>query len=136
MAFENISYNPRGATASPGITIWFKDAMMRRLHFYIRDDRIDMGLADEEYPVQMRWPGAVKCNKPPTSAKLRFTYDEKAKQIRIFYGINGAEAVTELPHSKAGIYLGKPYSEPTAVYIMMSNGRVDLDRFEIKPLSE
>ena len=136
MAFENISYNPRGDTASPGITIWFKDAMMRRLHFYIRDDRIDMGLADEEDPVRMRWPGAVKCDKPPTSAKLRFTYDEKAKQIRIFYGINGAEAVTELPHSKAGIYLGKPYSESTAVYIMMSNGRVDLDRFEIKPLSE
>ncbi len=134
MEFQNIYFNPRGATASPGITIWIKDAMMRRLHFYVRDDRIDMGLADEEDPVQMRWPGAVKCDKPPTSAKLRFTYDEKAKQIRIFYGINGDEAVTELAHSKAGIYMGRPFSESTAAYIMMSNGRVDLDYFDIKPL--
>ena len=135
MAFKNIYFNPRGDTASPGITIWIKDAMMRRLHFYVRDDRIDLGLADEEDPVRMRWPRDIKYDKPPTSAKLKFAYDEKAKQIRIFYGINGAEAATELPHSKAGIYLGKPFSESTAAYIMMSNGRVDIDHFEIEPIN-
>jgi hypothetical protein len=135
MSFKNIYFNPRGDTASPGITIWMKDAMMRRLHFYIRDDRIDLGLADEEDPVQMRWPSAIQYEEPPTSAKLCFTYGEDTRQVRIFYGLNGDEATTELPHSKAGIYVGKPLSESTAVYIMMSNGRVDLDYFDIKPLN-
>jgi len=136
MAFENICYNPRGETASPGITIWIKDAMMRRLHFYIRDDRIDLGLADEEDPVQLRLPeSAVRYEEAPTSAKLRFTYDEGTRQVRIFYGPDGDEATTELAHSKAGIYFGKPLSECTAAYIMMSNGRVDLDSFDIKPIN-
>ncbi|MHC4620499.1 MAG: SUMF1/EgtB/PvdO family nonheme iron enzyme [Planctomycetota bacterium] len=136
MSFKNISYNPRGRTASPGITIWVKDAMMRRLHFYVRDDRVDVGLADEEDPVRLRWPrGAVKCARPPVSAKLRFIYNEKTKRVRIFYGLNGDEATTELPQSKAGIYFGRPLSESTAAYIMMSNGRVDVDHFEIRPIN-
>jgi hypothetical protein len=136
MAFENIYFNPRGPTASPGITIWIKDAMMRRLHFYVRDDRMDLGLADEEEPVKLNWPkDAVRYPKPPTSAKLKFMYDEDKRQIRIFYGLNGADATMEFPASKAGIYLGKPLSESTAAYIMMSNGRVDIDHFEIEPIN-
>jgi len=136
MAFENIYFNPRGDTASPGITIWIKDAMMRRLHFYVRDDRLSLGLADEEEPAKLNWPrDNVRYSKPPTSAKLKFIYDENRKQVRIFYGLNGDEAATEFPHSKAGIYFGKPLTESTAAYIMMSNGNVDLDYFEIKPIN-
>jgi formylglycine-generating enzyme required for sulfatase activity len=135
MALKNISFNPRGDTASAGITIWIKDAMMRRLHFYIRDDRISLGLADEEDRVKGKWERIrdIKCATPPKSAKLKFLYNEDKKQIRIFYGLNGQEAVNELPHSQAGIYLGRPFSECNAAYIMMSNGRVDLDHFDIKP---
>jgi len=138
MDLKNIHYNPRGDTASPGITIWIKDAMMRRLHFYIREDRIDLGLADEEDPVP--WPknapSAVPYATPPTSAKLKFTYNENTRRIRIFYGINGDEPNTEFPCTKAGLYFGRPLTESTAVYIMMSNGQVDLDHFEIKPLTK
>jgi hypothetical protein len=95
-----------------------------------------VGLADEEDAVRLNWPReTVKCEKPPVSAKLRFIYNEDAKQIRIFYGLNGDEATTELPQSKAGIYFGRPLSESTAAYIMMSNGRVDIDHFEIKPIN-
>jgi len=135
MAFKNIRFNPRGPTASPGITIWIKDAMVRRLHFYVRDNRISLGLADEEDPAP--WPRGnfdVRYSTPPTSAKLKFTYDEHKKQIHIFYGLNGDEATTELGETKAGLYLGHPFSESTAVYIMFSNGQVDLDYFEIKPM--
>jgi len=135
-AFENIRFNPRGDTASAGITIWIKDAMMRRLHFYIRENRIDMGLADEEDPAA--FPGGsgfeVRYPVPPDSAKVRLTYDEDTRRIRIYYGINGAEAVTELPQSAAGLFFGKALRESTAVYIMMSNGEVDVDHFEIRPL--
>ena len=140
MAFKNIHFNPRGPTASPGITIWIKDAMMRRLHFYVRDDRIDLGLADEEDPPLPPAGGRkggdleVRYSTPPTSAKLKFIYNENTKQVRIFYGLNGKDATTELPHSKAGIHFGRPLTESTAAYIMMSNGNVDLDYFEIKPI--
>ena len=135
MSFKNIEFNPRGDTASPGITIWIKDAMVRRLHFYVRDDRISLGLADEEEPApQPRGNFDVKYATPPTAAKLKLTYDENSRQIHIFYGLNGDEATTEFGQTKAGLYLGKPFSESTAVYIMMSNGQVDLDHFEVKPL--
>ena len=136
MAFTNIRYNPRGDTASAGITIWIKDAMMRRLHFYIRDDRIDMGLADEEDAVGLPKGNDydVYYSTPPTSAKLKFTYNEYKKRVRIYYGLNGKAATTELPYSKAGIYFGRELSESTAAYIMLSNGSVDVDYFDIKPL--
>jgi hypothetical protein len=76
----------------------------------------------------------IRYDNPPTSAKLRFTYNEQSKQIRIFYGINGEDAVNEMPSSRKGIILGKPLSESTAAYIMFSNGQVDIDHLEIKPL--
>ncbi|MHC4619010.1 MAG: SUMF1/EgtB/PvdO family nonheme iron enzyme [Planctomycetota bacterium] len=135
--FKNIKFNPRGRTASPGITIWVKDAMMRRLHFYVRDDRIDMGMAvEEDPPPQNNWRGRldVRYETPPTAAKIRISYNEESKRIRIWYGINGNAANSELPYSKAGIYTGRPFTESTALYIMMSNGRVDLDHFDIKPI--
>jgi len=135
--FGNIKFNPRGRTASPGITIWVKDAMMRRLHFYVRDDRIDMGMAvEEDPPEQNNWRGRldVRYETPPTAAKIRISYDEQSRRIRIWYGINGDDANSELPYSDAGIYTGRPFTESTAVYIMMSNGRVDLDNFEIRPV--
>jgi hypothetical protein len=118
MAFENIYFNPRGPTASPGITIWIKDAMARRLHFYVREDRIDMGLAVGDGVERAPFPeGAqynVKCSTPPTAAQLKFIYNEKTRQMRIFYGLNGAKATTELPQSKAGVYFAQPLSECTA----------------------
>jgi hypothetical protein len=108
---------------------------MRRLHFYIRDDRIDMGLADEEDPEPFpKGPPSMGYPVPPKSAMLKLTYDENTRRIRIYYGINGADAVTELPQSAAGLYFGRPLQESTAVYIMMSNGSVDVDRFEIRPM--
>ena len=137
--FKNIKFNPRAGTASPGITIWVKDAMMRRLHFYVRDDRIDMGMAvEEDPPKENNWRGRldVRYETPPTAANIRIKYEEESRRIRIWYGINGSAANTELPYSKAGIYTGRPFSESTAMYIMFSNGQVDLDHFEIKPLGK
>ncbi len=138
MAFKNIHFNPRGPTASPGITIWIKDAMMRRLHFYVRDNRLSLGLQDEEdrvpFPEGRNYN--VYFSVAPKSANLKFIYNEKTRRVRIFYGLNGAEATTELPHSKAGIYFGRALSESAAAYIMMSCGSVDVDHCEIKPLPD
>jgi formylglycine-generating enzyme required for sulfatase activity len=143
MSFKNIEYYPRARTASPGITIWIKDGMMRRMHFYVRDDRIDMGMAVEEDPPPFSEGRDMKVwySEPPKSANLKFIYNEDTNQLRIFYGINGEKAVNEMPPSKKGIFFGEPLTgksltESTAVYIMFSNGEVDLDHFEIKPLGE
>ena len=78
----------------------------------------------------------VNYSIPPTEAQLKFIYDQKTRRMRVFYGLNGAKATTELPQSKAGAYFAAPLSESTAGYIMMSNGQVDLDYFEMKPLSD
>jgi hypothetical protein len=140
MTLKNIHYNPRGRNASPGLTISIKDEMARRLHCNLRDDRIDMimfvgdGVKSGPFPEGPQY--YVNYSKPPTEARLRFVYNDKTRQIRVFYGLNGAEPAAELPQSKAGTYFAAPLSESTAVYIMMSNGQVDLDHFEIKPLSD
>jgi len=135
---KNLHYNPRGRRASPGLTVSIKDEMSRRLHCNIRDDKIDMimfvgdGVKSGPFPEGPQY--YVKYTKPPTEAQLKFVYNHKTRQLRVFYGLNGAAATTELPQSKAGVYFAAPLSESTAAYIMMSNGRVDLDDFEIKPL--
>jgi len=138
MTLKNIHYNPRSRTASPGFTISIKDEMSRRLHCNIRDNRIDMimfvgdGVKSGPFPEGPQYN--VKYSRPPTAAQLKFIYNQKTRRMRVFYGLNGAEATTELPQSKAGVYFAAPLSECTAAYIMMSNGSVDLDYFEIKPI--
>ena len=139
MTLKNIHYNPRGRTASPGFTISIKDEMARRLHFNMRDNRIDMimfvgdGVKSGPFPEGPQYN--VKYSIPPTAAQLKFIYNQKTRRLRVFYGLNGAKTTTELPQSKAGVYFAEPLSECTTAYIMMSNGNVDLDYFEIKPIN-
>jgi len=140
MTLKNIHYNPRGMRASPGFTFSIKDEMARRLHFNMRDDKIDMimfvgdGVKSGPFPEGPQYN--VKYSIPPTEAQLKFIYNQKTRCIRVFYGLNGAKATTEHPQSKAGAYFAAPLSESTAAYIMMSNGQVDLDYFEMKPLPD
>ena len=75
----------------------------------------------------------IPLSKPPTSAKLKFIWNENARQWRVFYGLNGAEPTTEFLESKAGLYYESPLTESTAAFFLMSNGRMDIDHFEIKP---
>jgi len=137
---KNLHYNPRDRRASPGFTISIKDEMSRRLHCNIRDNRIDMimfvgdGVKSGPFPEGPQY--YVKYSKPPTSVQLKFIYNHKTRRLRVFYGLNGAGPTTELPQSKAGVYFAAPLSECTAVYIMMSNGQVDLDYYEVKPLAD
>ncbi|MHC4756457.1 MAG: hypothetical protein ACYTBP_15090, partial [Planctomycetota bacterium] len=64
--------------------------------------------------------------------KLRFVYNEKTLRCRFFYGINGSEATTESPMSKKGFYASEPFSESNAVILLVSEGSIDVDHFEIK----
>ena len=76
----------------------------------------------------------VALAKPPKSAKVKFTYDESTLRWRVFYGLDGAEPVTEFAESREGFYFKSPTSESLGAYIMISNGSADIDNLEIKPL--
>ena len=82
-----------------------------------------------------RFGKPVRLSSVPRSIKLRFVYNDSNYQWRIFYGLDGAEPVTEFAESAKGFYWKTPTSESCAAYILMSNGQADLDRFEIKPVS-
>jgi hypothetical protein len=73
-------------------------------------------------------------SQPPKSVKMRFIWNEPKRQMRTFYGINGKEPTIELQQSKEGISFGKPFSDSTAIYLLMSNGTIEVDHFEIKRL--
>jgi hypothetical protein len=66
---------------------------------------------------------------------MRFVWNEKNRQIRIFYGLNGAEPTTETPQTSKGAYLTSPFSESNAAYFLMSLATADIDHFEIKPIN-
>jgi hypothetical protein len=123
--------------------IGFKDKLTHTWRLGLGRWGIEHRITDMEMPSKSGRPGdfgmeksetLAKSYSPPDSLKLRFVYDEKTLRCRFFYGINGSEATTESKMSKDGIYLTEPFSESTAVIMLASEGSIDVDHFEIKPL--
>ncbi|HUW19307.1 MAG TPA: SUMF1/EgtB/PvdO family nonheme iron enzyme [Sedimentisphaerales bacterium] len=147
LAVSKIHYNPVRDRVSEGLAIWIKDDRSRFVAVAIKEDHIKLEVTDAETASPP--PGAqhrtgrgwmwekeqARYDKPPRSAKLKFIWNEQSKQMRVFYGLDGAEAVNELPQSEAGICFAKPFSESTVIYILMSNGTIDVDHFEIRPVN-
>jgi len=126
-AVENIRYNPTW-NVSEGVTLGFKDAFKRgspTMFVHVKSDRIT-GTEGRNFK-------HVSLSSPPTSAKVRFIWNEPKRQWRVFYGVNGEEPVHEFEGSKAGFYVKSALSESTAANFLMSNGKMDIDHFEIKP---
>jgi hypothetical protein len=124
-ALKNISYNPARGTVSDGLAVGFKDSFKRGnppLSVVIGEKGLE-GIKEH-----------VVLPRPPKSAKIKFVYDNETLRWRVFYGLNGAEPVMEFPASREGFVLKSPLSESTSAVILMSNGTVELDHFEIKPL--
>ncbi|MHC4528789.1 MAG: SUMF1/EgtB/PvdO family nonheme iron enzyme, partial [Planctomycetota bacterium] len=134
-AVKNIKFNPGNGGVTPGPRIKFRDARTRTLSLRFDKDHIALDVKDEETtsPLKFDREDVVRYSTPPTSGKARLIWNEQKKQWRIFYGLNGAEPTAELPQSKAGIYFGKPFSETTALYLVVDHGSADFDHFEIKP---
>jgi hypothetical protein len=135
---KNLKYNPSNGGKSPGPRIMFSDARTRNLSLRFDKDHLAFGISDGETSSKLRFPRnmAVKYSTPPDSAKAKLIWNEQKKQWKIFYGLNGAEPTTELPQSNAGIYFGKPFTETTAVYLLVDHGSADFDNFQIKPLNQ
>jgi len=133
--FDNLSFHKglRGEEIGFG----FKDKLARTWFVNVTPRKmITVYLKDNPGERKIKLPPAepVKLDKLPRSIQARFTYDEKTKRCRVFYGLDGAEPTQEMPRSKAGLFLYEPFSESNAAYILMTEGSVDADHFEIKPL--
>jgi len=133
---KNIRFNPSLRKGAPAFTVWLKDDRVRTLILHIRDERMGVDLKDKEAesPFEKNPSQEVCYSKPPKSANLKLTYNENTRQIRVFYGLDGAEATIELPQSKAGLYFARPLTESTAIYLLMTSGSMDIDHYEIKPV--
>jgi formylglycine-generating enzyme required for sulfatase activity len=124
-AVKNIHYNPPGPHLSDGLTLGFKDAFNKHnptMFVWIRENSISGNVFK-----------SIPLSKPPRAVKLRFIWNEKTQQWKIFYGLNGDEPTTEIPESKTGIYYESPTSESLSAFFLMSNGQMDIDHFEITP---
>jgi hypothetical protein len=132
---NNLSYNPGKGGRSPGPRILFRDARTRSLSLRFDRDHIALDIKDAEASSRLKFDreSRVKYSKAPKSAKARLIWNEDTRQWRIFYGLNGQAATIELPQSEAGIYYGRPFSETTAVYLVVDHGSAEFDYFEIKP---
>jgi hypothetical protein len=117
-AVKNIHFNPAGDKTPPGVSLGFKDAFAQSRLVSVQRDAI----------------GEVPLDAPPTAATIKFIYNKEKLQWRIFYGINGAQPTTEFPNSKKGLTAPSPLTESSAAFFLMSNGRMDIDHFEITPL--
>jgi formylglycine-generating enzyme required for sulfatase activity len=122
---RNIRYNPPGPKISEGVTLGLRDPLAEggeTMFVWIKQNEITL-----------RDPHPVTLEQPPKSAKVRFTYDNSTRRWRVFYGLNGAEPTNEFMRSRIdGIYFGESTSESIGAYVLMSNGSVDLDHFEIR----
>jgi hypothetical protein len=146
LSFSRIHYNPVRDRVSEGLAIWIKDDRSQFAGLAIKEDHIKLEVRDAHTTSPLagarHGPGRgwmwereqARYSKPPRSARLRFVWNEKKRQMRVCYGLDGAEPTTEVPLSKEGLYFARPFSESTAIYILMSNGIIDVDHFEIRPV--
>ncbi|MHC4636944.1 MAG: SUMF1/EgtB/PvdO family nonheme iron enzyme [Planctomycetota bacterium] len=143
---DNINYYESGTRVSEGVAIWFTDARARSMSFAVKENGIVLSAKDRErdtpLPGGRKKPGEgwrfslnqAEFSQPPKSIKMRFIWNKPKKQMRTFYGLNGKEPTIELQQSKEGISFGRPFSDSTAIYLLMSNGTIEVDHFEIKRL--
>ena len=122
------------------------DARSRTLSLRFDRDHIALNVIDadkaknrnrdkEKKEKQRKLAMMVRYNDPLKSARARLIWNEITKQWRIFYGLNGDEANTELPESIESIYFTNPLSESTAAYLLVDHGSADFDHFEIRPFA-
>ena len=107
---------------------------MRTLILDVKKHSISTRLRDDQADARSIKPKQqIQYSSPPKSMKLKLVYNEQTSQVRIFYGFAGAEAITEIPDSKAGIYFAEPLTESTTIFLLFSSGSMELDHFQIEP---
>jgi hypothetical protein len=134
------------------IHLRLRDTRIRNLFYYIGPDQLQILTLDKQHDYgngtyDRSTESIVKLDKPPKSANVKLLWSEPEKKLRVFYGLDGAEPVTEMSYSAVkegpkdtadeaptGIFYGRPFSETTAIYLMAESGVCDIDYFELLPL--
>jgi len=132
---RNLTFFPSVREDPPGFTLLLKDDRVRTLIVDIARHHMGVRLNDEKAPpLSIEPEQRVRYSSPPRSFNLKVLYNEDTKRVRLFYGFDGAEAMTEMPESKAGIYFGEPLTESSAIFLLLSSASIDFDHFQMKPL--
>ena len=147
---KNLVFHPTVRESTPSFTIWLKDDRVRTLLLHVKKHEIALVLKDKQAePPQPVVPvPRIRYEVPPKSLKLKLLYNQKSRQVRVFYGFDGADPVAEIPESKvglpprlptrvgaAGVYFGEPLTESAAIFLLFSSGSMELDNFEIEPIN-
>jgi formylglycine-generating enzyme required for sulfatase activity len=132
---SDIRFGPCLRESWPTFSLWLKDDRIRTLVLSMRARGLGFGLKDRQADkaYEPNPDHKVEFESPPKSAKFRLLYHENSCNVRVYYGINGAEPTAETPQSACGIHFSRPLTESTVVYLLMSNGKMSLDHYEVKP---
>jgi len=121
---KNFLFHPKGRSYQ-GIGLIFEDGLHSKCAVYIRKNDIGPGESAD-----------IKFDKTPDSIKIKTIWNLPKKQWQIFYGFDGEEAVNELPASKKGMFMRRPFTESVGCAVLAQHAAFDIDYLEIKPLAD
>jgi len=131
-SIKNIKLDPGKGPETPGPYVWFRDPRQRE--FYVRFDKDSVQLLTIGRKEDGRKAEPLRYETTPESAKVKLVWNDRTCRMRVFCGLNGDDPATELPESKAGIFFEKPFTETTALYLLVDHGSAAFDHLRIKPL--
>jgi len=129
LTFKNLKFYPQGARIAEGLTFGFRDPMSagsETMFVHVKQNEFGPRFGRKMIPY----------DHPPKSATFKFVYHDRTKSWNVYYGFNGAQPTNEFDVTKKGFEWKEPTSESNAFYILLSQGVVELDNFEVKPLQE
>ena len=135
ISVSRVEFHPGKPKPGPGISIGLKDMRTKSFIVSVREKELRLTFNDADRDRSESKPRLepIALESSVGAIEVRFVWDAETLRLRVFYGLGGGEPVTEFPASVEGLYAGSPLSESTAVYIMMSNGRVLLDHYDVIP---
>ncbi|HUW19940.1 MAG TPA: SUMF1/EgtB/PvdO family nonheme iron enzyme [Sedimentisphaerales bacterium] len=119
---KNFRFHPK-ARSYQGVGLVFEDGLAAKQAVYIHRNGIGPGESPD-----------ITFEETPNIIKIKTIWNLDKKQWQVFYGLNGEDAVNELPASKKGIFMQTPFTESVGCAILAQHGGFNVDYFEIKPI--
>jgi len=130
---NRIAHHPAGPKADPGLRLGFRDGVSRSFFVGVDENELRLELRDRQAPEAASRDSTLQIGEKIESVRVKLTWDETTRRLRAFYGTNGEPAQTEFPESASGLHFQSPLRESTAAHLLMSNGDVELEHFELRP---
>jgi len=136
VSFSDLSFRPKGGNTTPWAMLRLRDARIRSLSVTVGPAAVSVQRSDREPPAtRPREPGELRASlaAAPQAAKVRLLWDEPTRRLRVFYGVDGEDAVHPIPGMEEGVEFGKPLSETTALSLAFEHASGALEHCEILP---